>query len=446
MELPVLDEQVTEASGQKDNPQSDMDTSSAEHVQQQASDDGQKASEPIQNGVGGNDAASMEGEVDLGSNEPIKLNDIDGQIDEYNDNLNIPLPEEYFEGDTTQNAESYNYPEDIEEGHQFADGEAGKHPDSKDDQQSQTTDEQSGDNSNSTKESSNTQSTHSSSSNPEQNPITSSAPALVEISSEEKEVLLKELKEDFEASHALHVWGWEGLDNAETELRAAFKPFGEIRCLLVPPVTSTESSTKSASEGTSDRSELPSEATRTSSVESSGDSTTSDEKTSATPSAGTDEAPSSSQEPLKEPTEPPKEPTSPSPSSSEPIKHADKPSGSEHSPTNQPVSEDKHKAATGGSRKGLPILVRMRRPDAMAAKEALNKTCIKDHEITVEDAPHDSFLFVGNLTDEVTTKELRALGEVHGIIERAFVSSTRMTCLEYIQLNYSSFCRLCVVR
>ena len=63
----------------------------------------------------------------------------------------------------------------------------------------------------------------------------------------------------------------------------------------------------------------------------------------------------------------------------------------------------------------------MTRPNGLSAKEGLNNTKINEKEITVADAPLDAFLFVGNLSDDVSNADLRKLGESHGVVERAFV-------------------------
>ncbi len=65
--------------------------------------------------------------------------------------------------------------------------------------------------------------------------------------------------------------------------------------------------------------------------------------------------------------------------------------------------------------------MRMTYSGATKAKEALDKTTIRGKEISLEDVQLDAMLFMGNLSDDIGVKDLRALVEPYGRIERAFV-------------------------
>lgn len=81
-----------------------------------------------------------------------------------------------------------------------------------------------------------------------------------------------------------------------------------------------------------------------------------------------------------------------------------------------------HNIVVEPSRRDVAI-VRMPYAAAQKAKEHFEKEHlkVKDKELKVSDAILESFLFVGNLNDDVEPQHLHTLFQAHGQTERAIV-------------------------
>lgn len=94
----------------------------------------------------------------------------------------------------------------------------------------------------------------------------------------------------------------------------------------------------------------------------------------------------------------------------------------------------------------MPFEAAERAKEHFATKEPLK---VKDKDLKVSDARYvESFLFVGNLNDDVEPEHLHTLFQAHGQTERAIVRSFFFFCcccfLSFPSRFMITFCILCI--